>query len=212
MHILQQHLIETDLLKQESGEQMYKISVVKFVLCVDKHSNVLQAELNGQSKAFRIYSQLLITSEAQIQSIAWTTIFDVLKREHCEQQRKLLNTYAIRTAADFTENLFKYNPELQDAIFDFLYNSLMDTNKCCIADKREICSLVIKKIHLRDASNIYSQRVNYLRLLGKCMATLIHELKVCSLLCFCLLHCTYCFLIFYFYIFIWYLFVLGRGA
>nr|XP_012233310.1 PREDICTED: thyroid adenoma-associated protein isoform X1 [Linepithema humile] len=177
LYILQQHLIETDLLKQEPGEQMYKISAIKFVLCVDKYSNILQTEFNGQRKAFHIYSQILITPEAQIQSIAWTTIFDVLKREHCQQQRKLLNTYAIRTVADFTENLFKSNPELQDAIFDFLYNGLIDINKCCIADKREICSLVMKNIHSRDASNTYSQRVNYLRLLGKCMATSIHELK-----------------------------------
>jgi len=178
LYILQQHLIEINLLKQGPGEQMYKISAIKFVLYVDKCSNILQTEFNGQCKAFHIYSQLLITPEAQIQSIAWTTIFDVLKREHCQQQRKLLNTYAIHIAANFTENLFKYNPELQDAIFDFLYNSLIDINNCYIADKREICSLVMKKIQSRDTSNIYSQRVNYLRLLGKCMATLIHELKV----------------------------------
>lgn len=204
---MQQHLIETDLLKQEPGEQMYKISVIKYVLCVGKYSNILQTKLNGQSKAFHIYSQLLITPEAQIQSIAWTTISDVLKREHCQQQRKLLNTYAIRTAADLSENLFKYNPELQDAIFDFLYNSLVDTNKCFIAEKREICSLVMKKIHSRDVSNIYSQRVNYLRLLGKCTATLIHELKVRLSLCFHLLYC-----IFYFYIFIVLISVTGRRA
>lgn len=177
LHRLRQHLIEKDLLRQRLGEQMYKISVIKLILCVGKYSNFLQTMRNGQSEAFNIYSQLLIVPEAEIQSIAWTTVFEVLKKESC-QQRKILTAYAI-DVANFTHDLYKYNPKLQDAIFDFLYNCLMDVNECDIAHKREICSLVMRKMHSHDASNIYSQRICYLRLLGKCMVTLIHELKVC---------------------------------
>jgi len=178
LHILEQHLVEKDLLRQEPGEQMYKVSVIKFILCVEKHLNFLQTVHNGQSKAFNIYSQLLIIPEAEIQSTAWITVLEVLKKGS-HRQRKLLGTYAIRAAVDFTKDLYKYNPKLQDAVFDFLYNSLMDTNECCLNDKREICNLVLRKMHVHDARNIYSQRVNYLRLLGKCMTTLTHELKVC---------------------------------
>lgn len=180
LHILQQHLVEKDLLRQGPGEQMYKVSVIKFILCVEKYSNFLQTVHNGESEAFKIYSRLLIIPEAEIQSIAWITVFEILKKESY-RQRKLLSIYTFRATANFAKDLYKYNPKLQDAIFDFLYNSLMDINKCCLIDKREICNLVFRKIHLHDASNIYSQRVNYLRLLGKCMTTLIHELKVCSL-------------------------------
>lgn len=180
LRILQQHLVEKDLLRQGPGEQMYKVSVIKFILCVEKYSNFLQMVHNGNSKAFNIYSRLLIVPEAEIQYIAWTTVSEILKKESY-RQRKLLYTYIIRAAADFAKDLYKYNPKLQDAVFDFLYNSLMDKNECCFIDKREICNLVLREMHLRDANNIYSQRVNYLRLLGKCMTTLIHELKVCSL-------------------------------
>lgn len=180
LHTLQQHLIEKDLLRQEPGEQMYKMSIIKFTLCVEKHSNFLQTVHNGQSKVFNIYSQLLIVPEAEIQSIAWTTVFEILKKESY-RQRKLLSTYTISAAADFVKDLYKYNPRLQDAVFDFLYNCLMDTNVCCLNDKHKICNLILRKMHLYDARNIYSQRVNYLRLLGKCMTTLTHELKVCSL-------------------------------
>lgn len=180
LHILQQHLVEKDLLRREPGEQMYKVSVIKFILCVEDHSNFLQIVHQGQSKAFNIYSQLLIEPEAEIQSIVWTTIFEILKKGS-HRQRKLLSTYTIRVAADFSEDLYKYNPRVQDAVFDFLYNSLMDINEYCLNDKYEICYLVLRKMHLHDTKNIYSQRVNYLRLLGKCMTTLTHELKVCSL-------------------------------
>ncbi|TGZ53696.1 Thyroid adenoma-associated protein [Temnothorax longispinosus] len=178
LHILQQHLVEESLLRQEPGEQMYKVSIIRFILCVEKHSNFLQTVHNGRSKAFNIYSQLLIVSEAEIQSIAWTTVLEVLKKGSYEQ-RKLLSTYAIRVAADFTRDLylFKYHPRLQDAIFDFLYNSLMNANKCRL-NKREICNLVKKMHYLLDARNIYdAQRVSYLRLLGKCMTALSHEVK-----------------------------------
>ncbi|XP_029175786.1 thyroid adenoma-associated protein isoform X2 [Nylanderia fulva] len=172
-HRLRQHLIEKNLLIQRPGEQMYKISVIKFILCVEKHSNFLQTICNGQSEAFNIYSQLLIVPEAEIQTIAWTTVFKVLKKESC-QQRNILNTYTIDAVANFTQDLYKYNPKLQDAVFDFLYNCL---NECDIGHKQEICNLVLRKMHSHDANNIYSQRICYLRLLGKCMVTLIHELK-----------------------------------
>lgn len=175
LHRLRQHLIEKDLLEKSPGEQMYKISVIKFILYVGKYSNFLQTMYNGQSEAFNIYSQLLIVPEAEIQSIAWTTIFKVFDKES-HQQRKILIAYAIDVIADFAKDLHKYNPKLQDAIFDFLYNCLMDVDKCII-DKREICNLVMRKIHSHDVDNIYSQRICYLRLLGKCMATLTHELK-----------------------------------
>ncbi|XP_025991728.1 thyroid adenoma-associated protein isoform X2 [Solenopsis invicta] len=176
LHMLQQHLVEKDLLREGPGEQMYKVSVIKFILCVERYSNFLQTVHDENSNAFKIYSRLLIVPEAEVQYIAWTTVSEVLKKESY-QQRKLLSTYIIRAAADFAKDLYKYNPKLQDAIFDFLYNSLMDKNECCFIDKREICNLVFREIHLCDVNNIYSQRVNYLRLLGKCMTTLTHELK-----------------------------------
>lgn len=182
LHTLQRHLIEEDLLKRGPGEQMYKVSAIKFLLYIGKCSNYLQEIYNGHSRAFRLYSRLLITPEAEIQSVAWSTIFETLKREKESRQRELLSGYAIRVVADSTEDLYKYNPKLQDAIFDFLYNSLM--NECVIdtfRDKSEICDLVLRKLHSHDASSNYSQRINYLRLLGKCIATLEdRELKVCS--------------------------------
>lgn len=180
LHVLQQHLVKKDLLRQEPGEQMYKVSVIKFILCVENYSNFLQTVHNERSKAFDIFSQLLIEPEAEIQSIVWTTVFKILKKGS-HLQRKLLSAYTICVAADFSKDLYKYNPRVQDAIFDFLYNILMDTDEYCLNDKYEICYLVLRKIHLHDTKDIYSQRVNYLRLLGKCMTTLIHELQVCFL-------------------------------
>lgn len=174
LYILQGHLVAEDLLRQGPGEQMYKTSVIKFILSMAKYSSFLQKLHNERSNAFIIYSRLLIMPEAEIQSVAWTTVSEILK-EDSYPQRKLLSTYAIRIITDFAPDLYKYNPDLQDAIFDFLYNSLMDERR--VIDKREICNLVLTKIHLHDANNIYSQRVNYLRLLGKCMTTITRELK-----------------------------------
>lgn len=202
LHRLRQHLIEKDLLRKRPGEQMYKMSVIKFILCVGKYSNFLQIMYNGQSEAFNIYSQLLIVPEAEIQSITWTTVFEILKTESC-RQRKILTAYAIDAIVDFTKDLHKYNPKLQDAIFDFLYNCLMGVNECCIVVKRKICNLVTRKMHSYDVNNIYSQRICYLRLLGKCMVTLIHELKVCL---FCLLLYLSSYKLFHIFVFLLHLF------
>lgn len=182
LHICQQHLMEKDLLKHEPGEQMYKVSMVKFILCLTKRTDFLRIVQGGQSKIFEIYSKLLIIPDAEIQNIAWTTVIEILNTESSRQQRKLLSNYAIRVVADFVNDLYKYNPNLQDAIFDFLYNSLIYINESWDSDasfnKRQVCNLVMK-IHVHDISSIYSERKNYLRLLGKCMTTLTHELKVC---------------------------------
>ncbi|KYQ58279.1 Thyroid adenoma-associated protein [Trachymyrmex zeteki] len=173
LHILQQHLVKKDLLKQGPGEQMYKVSAIKFILRMG-NSKFLQTMYNGSSIAFNIYSRLLIIPEAEIQSIAWTTVFEVIIKMKSYLQGELLSVFALHTAFYFADDLYKFNPNLQDAIFDFLYNSLTDIDECC--DKCAICTLVLKKLYLDDTNNIYSQRANYLRLLGKCM-TLTPEWK-----------------------------------
>ncbi|KYN05760.1 Thyroid adenoma-associated protein [Cyphomyrmex costatus] len=175
LYILQKHLVDEDLLKRGPCEQMYKVSAIKFILRME-NSKFLQTVHNGQSIAFNIYSHLLVIPEAEIQSVAWTTVLEVIKAESY-QQGKLLSAFALRTIADIADDLYKFNPNLQDAIFYFLYNSLTDKDGCYVIDKREICNLVFKKLYLNDANNIYDQRANYLILLGKCMTTLTHELK-----------------------------------
>ncbi|XP_032686483.1 thyroid adenoma-associated protein homolog [Odontomachus brunneus] len=187
LHTLQQCLIEEDLSKPRQpwpGEQMYKVSVIKLVLHVGKYLDFLQTVHNGRNKAFEIWSRLLVTPEAEVQSIAWNTVPEVLTIVQDSEQRKLLGNYAILiiswNAALFTKNLHQYNPVLQDALFDFLYNCLMNANEWFVADadhkKHEICTLVLRRIYSHKASNVYFQRVNYLRLLGKCMTTLIHDI------------------------------------
>ncbi|KAL6425099.1 hypothetical protein ACFW04_009413 [Cataglyphis niger] len=177
LHRLRQHLIEKDLLRKRPGEQMYKISIIKFILCVGKNSNFLQTIHDGQSEALSIYSQLLIVPEAEVQSIAWATFFEVLKIEESDQQRMYLCACAIDALSKF-EDFHKYNPKLQDAIFDFLYNCLMDIDVCHFADRHKICTLVLKIMYLDDVNNVYSQRICYLRLLAKCLVTLPQELKI----------------------------------
>ncbi|XP_070171191.1 tRNA (32-2'-O)-methyltransferase regulator THADA isoform X2 [Polyergus mexicanus] len=174
---LRQHLIEKDLLRKRPGEQMYKISVIKFILCVEKNSNFLQTMYNGQSKALSIYSQLLIVPEAEIQSIAWTTFFEILKIEESDQQRMYLCACATDALSKF-KDFHKYNPKLQDAIFDFLYNCLMDVDVCHFANRHRICTLVLRIMYLDDANHVYSQRICYLRLLAKCLVALPQELKI----------------------------------
>lgn len=194
LHTLQQYLIEEDLSKPRQpwpGEQMYKVSVIRLVLYVGKYSNFLQTAHNGQNKAFEIWSRLLVTPEAEVQSIAWSTVSEVLTGQDSEQ-RKLLGNYAILAATNFTEDLHKYNPVMQDVLFDFLYNCLMNADEWFVADanhkKHDICILVLRRMHSHNASNVYFQRINYLRLLGKCMTTLIHDITVCSFLYFSLFH------------------------
>jgi len=174
--MLQQHLTEEHLLKQGPGEQMYKISVIRFIVYVGENSNFLQTVLNTQSNAYKIYSHLLIKRDVEIQSIAWNSVFEVLQRES-HQQKRLLSAYAIRTATDLiVKQFYPCCPTTEDALFNFLYKSLMDTDERCITDKHEICNLVLEKIH--PCNGFYSDRFNYLRLIGKCMATVTHELKV----------------------------------
>lgn len=155
------------------------------MLCIGKYSNALQRVHNGQSRMFKIYSRLLITPEAEVQNIAWKTVSVVLTKEQNSEQRELLGNYAIRAAADFTD-LHEREPDVQDALFDFLYKCLMSADEWFVADaadkRREICTLVLRQMHSHSASNVYAQRVSYLRLLGKCMAILTHELTVCSFL------------------------------
>lgn len=190
LRMLEPYLIEKDLSKPGQplpGEHMYQVSIIKFMLCVGKYTNLLRKINNGQSKAFEIYSRLLITPEAEVQSIAWNTVSEVLTREQESKQRQFLNNYAIHVAGNFVD-LHERNPDVQDALFDFLYKCLTNAEKWFAADasdkNRDICTLVLRKMHSHHASYVYCQRINYLRLLGKCMAILVNEFMVRSVFTF----------------------------
>lgn len=188
LHKLQQCLIEEDYLSKPRQpwpcEQIYKVSVIKLLLYVRKYSKFSQPIHNVQSIAFKIYSRLLIAPEAEIQNIAWSAVSEILTKESKWEKTELLGNCAVDMAVYIFQHLDKRNPDVRDALFDFLYNCLMNADKWWLNvmvasdKKREICILVLRNIHSHNASNIYLQRINYLRLLGKCMTTVIHELKV----------------------------------
>lgn len=177
LHMLQQHVTEERLLNSGPAEQMYKVSAIRFILCIEKDCNFLRTMIDARTNAYRMYSRLLINRDVEIRSIAWNTLYEVLQREPPKQKR-LLGSFAIRAATDLTVKQFHlYCPQTEDALFNFLYRSLT-TDEYCIADKREICELVLEKIPPRGG--FYSDRFSYLRVLGKCMITVTRQLKVRS--------------------------------
>lgn len=171
------------------------MSVIRFILSFSTYSKpykkYFQTENNGLSKAFKIWSRLLVTPEAEVQIIAWDTISRVLTENYEYESRKLMTNQVILVADNFTEDLHKYSPDVLDAFFSFLNCYLEYTKGELIGDKDKkftpdhektmykICTLVLRKIHSHDASNVYIQRVHYLMLLGKCMIILVHYIKVC---------------------------------
>lgn len=178
---LKRHVLDNSILKQAPSQEIYKVSAVKLIIYI------------GQTYMFnitaRIHLHILSVPEPELQTIAWTTIIEGINGASCPHEKRLLNDRAIDVACNAINNLPKYNPELQDAIFDFLYASLMFMEKSSTTedhyDKQEICNLVLNKMRVNNQRHSYCERSSYLRLLGKSYTTLRCELqdKTISLEC-----------------------------
>ncbi|XP_047346981.1 thyroid adenoma-associated protein homolog isoform X3 [Vespa velutina] len=170
---LKRHILEHNILKQAPSQEIYKVSAVKLIVYI------------GQNYVFnitaRIHLHILSVPEPELQTIAWSTIIEVINGATCPHEKRLLNDRAIDVACNSISYLPKYNPELQDAIFDFLYASLMFMDKSSTTedryDKQEICYLVLNKMRINNQRHSYCERNSYLRLLGKSYSTLHCELK-----------------------------------
>ncbi|XP_035729863.1 thyroid adenoma-associated protein-like isoform X2 [Vespa mandarinia] len=170
---LKRHILEHNILKQAPSQEIYKVSAVKLIVYI------------GQNYMFnitaRIHLHILSVPEPELQTIAWSTIIEVINGATCPHEKRLLNDRAIDVACNSISYLPKYNPELQDAIFDFLYASLMFMDKSSTTedryDKQEICYLVLNKMRINNQRHSYCERNSYLRLLGKSYSTLHCELK-----------------------------------
>lgn len=161
-------------MKQAPSEEIYKVSAVKLIVYMGKNCMF--------NITTRIHLHILTVPEPELQTIAWSTIIDVINGATCPHEKRLLNDRAIDVACNSISHLPKYNPELQDAIFDFLYASLMYMDKSSSTDdrydKQEICDLVLNKMRINNHRYSYCERNSYLRLLGKSYGTLHCELKV----------------------------------
>ncbi|XP_017883798.1 thyroid adenoma-associated protein homolog [Ceratina calcarata] len=161
------HLLH-DKLKQGPARELYKLSAIKFIRSIAWETSLIQ-----QYTPVRIYLHNLRVPETQI--VAWSTLAEIISKLKYHDVSVLLITYAANEVRNFKQYFRKYSPELQDAIFDFLYDSLMYLNRIqspSFTERKNICKLVLNEIRQYDNENGYSERDSYLRLLGKSYVTL----------------------------------------
>ncbi|CAK9832227.1 Thyroid adenoma-associated protein homolog [Anthophora retusa] len=166
------HLLHEEL-KQGPAQELYKLSAMKFVRSMARETSLIH-----QCLLIKIYLHNLTVSDTKI--IAWSTVIEIINEVKFNDISVLLLDYAVSETHNLAEYLHKYIPELQDAIFDFLYDSLMYLNRIEPSDvtrRIDICKFVLNKIRLNDNKNCYCKRDSYLRLLGKSYVTLKYLYK-----------------------------------
>ncbi|XP_076629490.1 thyroid adenoma-associated protein homolog isoform X1 [Colletes latitarsis] len=183
LSMLKSHLVEYEKLKGGPARENYKISVIKFIRSIIKETHPIR-----QSILVSIYVHSLRCSETQI--FAWSTIMDVINEITDTDKTMLLLDNAIDIIRNSIQDLYRYNPDLQDAMFNFLYNSLVYLNQFELSSCTKtmgICKFVLNEVRLNDNKSSYCERDNYLRLLGKSFVTLTSLNDVAEEIC---LECT----------------------
>lgn len=156
-------------LKEGPAQELYKVSAIKFIRTIAKKTSLIQ-----QSTLIKIYLYNLRVSEMQI--IIWSIIIEIINEMKNNEISLLLLNYGFNEIHNSIKFLHKYNPELQDAMFDFLYNSLIYFNQIELSDFTKIiniCKFVLNEIRPKNNKSNYYERDCYLRLLGKSYVTLV---------------------------------------
>ncbi|XP_076281120.1 thyroid adenoma-associated protein homolog [Lasioglossum baleicum] len=177
---LQSHLIELKKLKQGPAREDYKTFLIMFIRSVARETRLIR-----QCVPIRIYFCSLTTPETQ--NVAWSTVVEVINEATHKDASTLLLNYAIDVICSSIQSLYRYNPELQDAMLNFLYNSLMHPDRfgsSSCSKVINICKFVLNKLRLSDQNN-YRERDSYVRLLGKSYVTAVsfNEIKEIDLEC-----------------------------
>ncbi|KAK1119163.1 hypothetical protein K0M31_013659 [Melipona bicolor] len=161
------HLLD-EKLKRGPARELYKLSVIKFIRSIAKRTSIIQ-----QSILIRIYLHNLKVPEMQI--AVWSIVPEIINEVKYSDALVPLLNYTFNEIRNSTYCFHRYSPELQDSMFDFLYNSLMCINQIESSDfmrRIDICKFVLNEIRLKNNKNGYCERDCYLRLLGKSYVTL----------------------------------------
>lgn len=166
------HIVEEEKVKEGPMRGDYRISIIEFVESIRKETRLI-----SQCVPVTIYFHSLINSEMQV--VTWFAITNIIN-ETRSRLSVLLLKYSINVIYNSIQDIHKYSPELQDAMFNFLYSSLTNFNQFDSSCVREvdICKLILNELRLNDNKNIYRERDSYLRLLGKSYVTLISSTGV----------------------------------
>lgn len=155
-------------LKQGPARELYKLSVIRFIRSIARETSLIQ-----QSIVIKICLHNLKVPEMQI--AAWSIVSEIINEVKYSDVLQTLLNYGFYEIRNSIECFHKYSPELQDAIFDFLYSSLTCINQTESSDfmrRIDICKFVLNEIRLQDNKSGYYERDCYLRLLGKSYVTL----------------------------------------
>ncbi|XP_053978805.1 thyroid adenoma-associated protein [Hylaeus volcanicus] len=166
-YVLASHLVENDKLKQGPAREEYKLSVIIFLRFITRETSLIRPCI-----PIRVYLDGLRDLETQI--TAWSTFMDIIDEiTYNDVSMQLLN-YAVEIIFISIQDLARYNPELQDAMFNFLYNCLIHRNQFDSGCMKtiDICKFVVNEVRLNDNKDSYCERDTYLRLLGKSYVTL----------------------------------------
>ncbi|XP_076246897.1 thyroid adenoma-associated protein homolog isoform X2 [Calliopsis andreniformis] len=167
LHTLVPHLVKGEKLKQGPAQDEYMVSVLKFLHSVAKESILISENLSVS-----IYSQSLVIPETRV--VAWSAITDIINEMSSTISLPLLK-YAVNLIYDSKQDIHRYNPEVQDAMFNFLYNSLTFLNQSdssCVRNM-DIGKFVLNDLRSNDNENLYRERDSYLRLLGQSYVTIV---------------------------------------
>nr|XP_012149021.1 PREDICTED: thyroid adenoma-associated protein homolog [Megachile rotundata] len=173
LRVLVSHLLRQKL-KQGPARELYQISVIKLIRCLAERNQLISHNL-----LIALYVRSLKIPETQI--IAWSTLTKVVNEMQSDSVSTELLNSTVNEIRDSLKNLDRYEPELQDAIFDFLYSTLIYLDKfpSFSTKKMDICNIVLNEIRLNKKNTAYCVRDCYLRLLGKSFVifTILNEDK-----------------------------------
>lgn len=164
LNMVVSHLVQHDKLKQAPAREDYIFSAINFIISVVKETSLLH-----DCVLVRMYLHSLVIPETQI--IAWSTITDALNAITDTNASILLSNYAVDIIFNSIQDFHTYSPELLDAMFNFLYITLLSTVPLKSTIKMDISKFVLDKVRLNSKKSIYCERDLYLRLLGQSYLT-----------------------------------------
>jgi hypothetical protein len=175
-------LTNKTILVKSPGTELYEITAVNVLFVIFDNENYTGPLLNNSCIAFKFWTTLLHHNNSEMLSVIWPKLISLIRKTNSI----ILYDIGFMTCMKIL-NAPITNPDLQEAVFEFMYKAIIDMDKnaqytCRISitedEKFLKCVRICKKVSLYLQMKAFYPRGNFFKLFGKTFGIMLQKYNV----------------------------------
>lgn len=179
---IQSHLADNKILKKRPGIELYELTALNLVITALDTEHYTGPLVSNEYMAAQFWESILKHKNADVLTASWSKFMCIVQKTNSP----VLYDLAFMTAVRGLDQLVD-DPDLQDAMYEFLYCAIKDMDKdfefiqytfSKEEEKNYMCMHIFNKLTLQLKMKTFYARGEFFKLFGKTFGFLLRNYKV----------------------------------